>query len=226
MASRSFYLVSAALLAGIGLLAWQLVGDAPAPGPSAEASAASAAAGDDGRRLGVGAADYDPARATERHSMPVGTVEPGTPASSAVATRERPAAEPVAPSPPLTGSPGLNAASEASEAARPAVEAALRADFQARRDSLRKSCWPAGSDYAATFTVEATYTAEGQMVALGVPDVPGMPGVGTCLMGQIAQTPPALPQPPGVDVSVAVPIAFDGSQAPPPRERPNPEARG
>ncbi|WAS96679.1 hypothetical protein [Nannocystis punicea] len=217
MASRGFYLVSAALLGGSALLLWLVLGGAPSPGPDASTAAAAAAAAADGRALGVAGADYDPARDPERGDSPR-RASADLLAQEPPQVAERPARPPAAvlpPEPPIVGSPGLNAASEASVAAQPKVLAALRADLDGRRDALRKACWPPGSDYGATFTVETTYAADGSLLTLGVSDVPGMPGVGTCLMGQIGQKPPVLADAPGADVTVAVPVVFAGDQKPP-----------
>ncbi|MCY1054706.1 hypothetical protein [Nannocystis sp. SCPEA4] len=224
MASRSFYLTSAVLVAGTAtaIVLWSRLAPAPAAEPSPSVSSPSDSR--DHGALGVRAADHDPA------NLPAGppsersrsTRQIGNPfqLSQRVERSVRPDPPPGPPSPPVAASPGLNAESEASVAAQPKVVAALRADLDGRRDALRKACWPQGSDAAATFDVEATYAADGTLVALGASDVLGMPGVGTCLTGQIAQKPPVLPEPPGVSVTVAVPIAFAGSgppPAPPPR---------
>ncbi|MBZ5709962.1 hypothetical protein [Nannocystis pusilla] len=219
MASRSFYLTGGALLAGTAtaLVLWSRHAPAPSAEPSPSASGPSDSR--DPGALGVRAADHDPANlpADPPSERSRDTRRIGNPfqLSQRVERPARPDAPPGPPAPPVAASPGLNAESEASVAAQPKVVAALRADLDRRRDALRKSCWPQGSDAAATFTVEATYAADGTLVALGTSDVAGMPGVGTCLTGQIAQKPPTLPEPPGVPVTVAVPIAFAGSGPPP-----------
>ncbi|PCC73693.1 hypothetical protein SAMN02745121_06812 [Nannocystis exedens] len=225
MATRGFYLVSAALLGGSAVLLWLVLGDSPSPASDASTAAGTAATADD-RALGVGGADYDPARGPVGGATATNRSEPDALAQTFTAVAERPARPPAAvmpPEPPVAGGPGLAAASEASAAARPRVLEAVRADLEARRDALRQACWPPGSDFGATFTVEATYAADGAMLTLGVSDVPGMPGVGACLMGQLAQTPPALAGPPGADVTVAVPVVFAGAERPP---EPSPRAFG
>lgn len=220
MASRSFYWTSAALIAGTAtaLALWRSA-SAPALGPTSPASTGTAAGAVDDRALGVRGADYDPASvppadSQRRSARPI----QGNPfAMNAGMERPvRPAPPPGPPAPPIAAGPGTNAASEASVAAQPEAAAALRAELDGRRDALRKACWPPGSDAAATFKVDVNYAADGSLVTLGVSDVPGMPGVGTCLMGQIIQKPPVLPEPPGVPVTVAVPVDFAGSGPPPP----------
>lgn len=217
MASRGFHAVSAALLAGTAIAVWLAVGREPAPasGP-ASATLAPASAGSGG--LGVVAADHDPAggggdssaRALSRESDSLARLHNGGP--------PRPPREPDVPvpaAPPVAAAPGQD---EASEAVRSRVAAALRDVLAGRRDALRAACWPPGQGAGASFTVEASFAGDGGLLALGVPDAPGMPGVGTCLLGQLGQEPPVLPAPPGVAVSVAVGLDFPGPAlaAPPP----------
>lgn len=220
MASRGFYLVSTALLGGTALLLWLVIDrDPPPPTPGSEPAPAGAPGGHDGRVLGVAAADHDSAQRSVGDRGEVAFArQNGTP--QAVATPPRRTAQPAVAASPIAGSPEMNAASEASAAVQPKVVAAVRADLDKRRDALRKECWPPGSNLAATFTVDATYAADGKLLSFGVSDVPGMPGVGSCLSRQLAQKPPILPEPPGVDVAVKVPVAFAGSQQPPPRPTP------
>ncbi|MDC0716411.1 hypothetical protein [Nannocystis bainbridge] len=218
MASRGIYLVSAALLGGGGLLLWLVLADRPAPS-AASATAPGTAVNVDGRPLGVAGADYDPASPrVEGDPAEPRRADPDGVARERDTVAQRPAAPPAPeqpPGPPVVGSPGLNAASEASEAVRPQVLAAVSAELASRRAALRQACWPPGSDFSATFTVEASYASDGALLTLGVSDVPGMPGVGACLTGQIAQKPPTLAAPPGADVTVAVPVEFAGTEKPP-----------
>ncbi|MCY1054702.1 hypothetical protein [Nannocystis sp. SCPEA4] len=223
MASRGFYLLSALLLGSTGLLVW-LVCDRDGANDPPRAAAAVDGHADDALALGVRAADHDPAGS--------GVVELPTVGPRLADRQPRvqppsvlPELPPQPPAPPLVADPGLNALSEASMAAQPKVIAALRADFDARRDALRDACWPPGSDYAATFTVESTFLEDGTMVSLGISDVPGMPGVGACIIGQIGQKPPVLPEAPGVSVTAAVPIAFAGARPPPADDLPESRPR-
>lgn len=216
MASRGFYLVSAALVGSIAmLLLWLGLSDDTTIESTHPAVAAGAP---DTAALGVRAADHDPANAGFADDLPPS--HGPRPEEESESVRRVPAVrEPLPPSgpppQPVVADAALNAQAAASVAAQPKVIAALRADFDARRDALRQTCWPSGTDYAATFTVESTFLEDGTMVSLGISDVPGMPGVGTCIIGQIGQKPPVLPEAPGVSVTVAVPIAFAGSGPPP-----------
>ncbi|MBZ5709959.1 hypothetical protein [Nannocystis pusilla] len=222
MASRGFYLLSALLVGSTGFLVWLVFDHGAASDPPRAAAAADADA-DAALALGVRAADHDPAG---------GVVELPTVGPRLADRQPRvqppsvlPELPPQPPAPPLVADPGLNALSAASMAAQPKVVAALRADLDARRNALRQACWPPGSDYAATFTVETTFLEDGTMVALGISDVPGMPGVGSCIIGQIGQKPPVLPEAPGVSVTAAVPIAFAGAGPPPADELPESRPR-
>jgi hypothetical protein len=223
MASRGLYILSATLLGGTALLLWLGFGRGAAIDPPKAPAAVDTGAGD-GVALGVRAADYDPARRTDDEPLPGG---PRIAEWEPRRTPPLPVPElpPQPPAPPVAADPGLNALSEASMAAQPKVIAALRADFDARRDALRQACWPPGSDYAATFTVETTFLEDGTMVSLGISDVPGMPGVGACIIGQIGQKPPVLPEAPGVSVTAAVPLAFAGARPPPADELPESRPR-
>ncbi|MDC0666383.1 hypothetical protein [Nannocystis radixulma] len=222
MASRGLYILSATLLGGTALLLWLGFGRAAIDPPKAPAAVDPGTG--DGIALGVRAADYDSARRTDDEPLPSGP---------RIAEREPrrtpplpvPELPPQPPAPPVAADPGLNALSEASMAAQPKVIAALRADLDARRDALRETCWPPGSDYAATFTVETTFLEDGTMVSLGISDVPGMPGVGACIIGQIGQKPPVLPEAPGVSVTAAVPLAFAGARPPPADDLPESRPR-
>jgi len=212
MASRSFYLVAAALTSSTVILLWLGLRDAP---PLESASGpASVPASEPAGALGVRADDHDPAWLADDLADEIRPIDKSN------RIHENPPADtppppPGPPPPPVVADAALSALAAASAAAQPKVIAALRADFDARRDALRKTCWPPGTDYAATFTVESTFLEDGTMVSLGISDVPGMPGVGTCLIGQIGQKPPVLPEAPGVSVTAAVPIAFPGSGPPP-----------
>jgi hypothetical protein len=218
MASRSFYWTSAALVAGTATVLVLWTRFTPTPEPTSPAATAPTRDAVDDRALGVRGADYDPASVPVDNQPRSARTFSGNPFAMNTTTERpvRPAPPPGPAAPPIAAGPGTNAASEASVAAQPAVVAALRADLDGRRDGLRKACWPQGSNAAATFKVDVSYAADGSLVTLGVSDVPGLPGVGTCLMGQIIQKPPVLPEPPGVPVAVAVPVAFAGSGPPPP----------
>lgn len=217
MASRGFYLVGAALLGGTALMLWLGArgGAAPAPGPGSEGDPDPGH--DSARALGVAAAEYDPAQVPRRGDPSTLVAErSGAPTLEAAPPPRLPG--PPAPPTPVPSSPDPLADARAAAQAQALV--AVRDDLERRRDDLRARCWPPGSDVAATFTVEATYGADGGLLALSVPDVRGLPDVGACLMGQLGQDPPALPEPPGVDVAVAVPLAFAGAGAPPARPTP------
>ncbi|MDC0666386.1 hypothetical protein [Nannocystis radixulma] len=213
-----------ALASGTALLLW--IGLRSRAEPEPEPSPAPASAGV--VALGVVAADHDPARAIlpELDATPPADVPAQQrPAASPPAAATQPeSAEP--PAAPIATSPEQAAAAAASVAEQPKIVAALRADFDARRDALRRSCFPRGSDVGATFTVEASYAPDGTMLSLGVSDVPGLPRVSTCLMEQIIQKPPALRELPAVPVTVAVPIEFAGARLPEPPAGPDPSDDG
>lgn len=223
MAARGSTLVMLALAGGTAILLWIGLRDGAAPeSPSLPAS-------DGARASGVLAADHDPARRVDRELDATPAADPPTPTPGAT---PQPPASPSPPDPsapleaPIATSPEQAAAAAASVAERPKIVAALRADFDARRDALRRSCWPRGSDAGAEFTVEATYAADGTMLSLGVTDVPGLAGVSTCLMEQIIKKPPPLRELPAVPVTVAVPIDFPGARLPDPPAEPAPEGDG
>lgn len=215
MAPRGSALMMLALAGGAAILLWIGLRSGPAPGPS------PAPAPEATRASGVLAADHDPARRVDPEFdalPPADAPTPAPPAAPQPASPAQPdASAPSAPSEaPIATSPEQAAAAAVSVAERPKVAAALRADFDARRDALRRSCWPRGSDAGATFTVEASYAADGTMLSLGVSDVPGLAGVSTCLMEQIVKKPPPLRELPAVPVTVEVPIDFPGARLPDP----------
>ncbi|MBZ5709956.1 hypothetical protein [Nannocystis pusilla] len=211
-----------ALAGGAAILLWIGLRSRAQPEPAPAPASAGAAA------LGVAAADHDPARALRPELDAIPPADPPAqqrPADPPPAAATRPeSADP--PAAPIATSPEQAAAAAAGVAEQPKIVAALRADFDARRDALRRSCFPPGSDVGATFTVEASYAPDGTMLSLGVGDVPGLPRVSTCLMEQIVQKPPALRELPAVPVTVAVPIEFAGARLPEPPSGPDPSDDG
>ncbi len=199
---------------GVGIVALVAVlvvpgGDRAArPGEGGRAAlAADASASDVAARgqLGVRGDDVDSARQRREGPRPAKLLTRNgeeVPSADRERTPPPPSAEP--PTPPAPSVPPSAAAVAESEeilAVRPEVQAAVDAALAGLRADLRKDCWNGDVPASASFPIEVTYGAEGEMLALSVHDSPNAPGVGACLRGQ-AKLVPASVAAPGIGVTV------------------------
>jgi hypothetical protein len=120
---------------------------------------------------------------------------------------ELPAAPPAPPQPPIVPSAAAIAESEEIQAASPPVLAALEQSLASKRAAVRAACWTGDVPASARFPVEASYSAEGTVLAVSVGDDPAAPGVGACVREQPALAPPSI-EPPGVAVTVTAALAL------------------
>lgn len=167
---------------------------------------AEANAKDRGLR-GIRRADVDSARRSGE-VVPPQVGEDGAPRRFFPVARERPTRDeepvevrevPVVP--PEPPSAEAIAESEAILAAQPAVQEAVDGAWKDRREGVRRSCWSGTTPASASFPVEVTYSAEGQMLALSISDDAAAPGIGDCVRGQSGLVPPTI-EAPGVSVTV------------------------
>lgn len=132
---------------------------------------------------------------------------PGAPAIALAGTRpatreavqER--GEALPPAPPTPPSADAVAQSEAILAVQPRVLAAVDAALEEQRVAIRRRCWKGEVPASASFPVEASYGADGTMLAHSVGDSRGAPGVGGCVREQANLVPPTIDAP-GVSVTV------------------------
>lgn len=118
--------------------------------------------------------------------------------STGDAGRAAPEPPPVAPVPPSAAD---IAHSEAVLAARPQVRAAVDAALEDGRVAIRRRCWTGDVPDSASFPLEATYSAGGQLLAFSMHDDPAAPGVGECVRNEPIPVPGTI-EPPGVSVNV------------------------
>lgn len=186
--------------AGVGIVAVVAVFAWPAGEPTARRERAEAAGS--ARELGVRAEAVDTARRTaaaDEAAAPV--VLPEVRPELGVDEDPRRGEPPAPPEPPVPPSAAAMAESAASLAAQPKVLEAVEGALEDRRVAIRRSCWGGNVPAAASFPVEASYSAEGAMLSLSVGDSREAPGVGTCIRSQGLIIPQTIDAP-GVGVTV------------------------
>jgi hypothetical protein len=76
------------------------------------------------------------------------------------------------------------AASEAYAAAMPAVKRQVQAAIAGQRSAIRHACWTGEGPASASFPVEASFDAEGNLLALSIGDDRGARGIAPCVREQ------------------------------------------
>lgn len=178
-----------------------------ADGGEARATAEQAVAGDGGLGLGVQAASVDSAARSSARGG--GQADPraltaeyaGPPRESVPLEQPNPGAQPTV-TPPILLSEAATEEGKEILAAQPGVKAILDAHLLALRAEIRKSCWN-GDDLpgSAKFVAEASYGADGGLLALNLSDSGAPQAVGGC----VRETPnlvPAKVEAPGIAVTV------------------------
>lgn len=151
--------------------------------------------------LGVRGGAVDPASRARTRSAP-GSLGRASTAPERVNPREARPEEAPAPTPePVPVDPRALAESEARAQAGPDAQAAVDAGLAARREAVRRECWTGDVPASASFAVEATYGAEGELLALSVGDSAEAPAVGACVREQKGLVPATI-EAPGVGVTV------------------------
>lgn len=183
--------------AGAGVVALMFVLKGPSGSRAARTDASSKQSSQ--AQLGVRPDSVDSARrAAEEPSAPA---LPGVRLAAGPEGAGARSGEPPPPSTPVPLSPSAAAEAEEILAAQPRVLAAVEEALESQRQRVRRSCWNGDVPASASFPVEASYSAEGTMLALSVTDDRGAPAVGACLRGQAALVPPTI-EAPGVGVTV------------------------
>jgi hypothetical protein len=108
-------------------------------------------------------------------------------------------------SPAIVPSAADLARSEAIAAVMPAVKKEVAAGVDAQRTAIRNACWKGGNAASASFPIEASFAADGSLLALSIFDDRAAPEVGACVR---AQPLPLAIEPPGVDVTVQVALTL------------------
>jgi hypothetical protein len=217
MTHKTFVVPAALLLTGIGLMigAYVLLGPgaaptAPDPAPATLASAGVAPAEiDSARRSDDDAYDDHTTPATPAATRPIQLPEARPALDRALEARRRAASPPAPPSaPPPALDPEAQAANDAYIALRTRVLGDVQRALDGQSDALRDACWQpglTGGAASASFKINATFDADGKLLAKGISDDrdAGAPGVGQCLR----QQPLALEiPPPGKAITVDAPL--------------------
>jgi hypothetical protein len=159
--------------------------------------------------LGVRAAGADSARRVEAGE----DVEQPLPALPAVAPVEvvdessRPGPPPE-PAVPIVPSAEDVAASDAAMEVMPRVKAEVEEAIESRRKSLRNACWNSVKLASATFPMEATFAADGGLLAFSIGEDRGAPEVGACIRSQPRSLVPLKIAAPGVPITVKVALTL------------------
>lgn len=170
--------------------------------PGERAAAPSEAEPRSAQQLGVRADGVDPAvvrgEADEEEAREVALPGSRPAAQDEEARRGEP---PPPPAPPVPPSAGALAESEAILAVQPKVLAAVEEALEDQRVAVRRRCWTGKVPASASFPVEASYGADGAMLAFSVGDSRDAPAVGGCVRDQPGLVPPMVDAP-GVGVTV------------------------
>ena len=172
---------------------------------------ASAVAGRPGEpaALGVRQAEIDSAQRRVDETPPAAAPEvPALPAPSpASAPEEDPRrGTPREPEPPVAPSADAVAESEAVLAVRKQVEAQVEGALGDRRQALRNACWKGARGSSASFPVQASFGADGGLLALSIADDRSVSSeISACVR---AQPLPLKIDPPGVAVTVDVALSL------------------
>lgn len=198
------WIVGAVLLAlGVGSVTAMISlldgGDRPRASPADVASRM--------QRVGVRPAEVDSARRVVADPAPdvplvLPTSRPEVEGPPEPPRRAEPVAEP--PPPPMVVTDEQRAAEAAHAELRGRVAKEVGRQLDGQRSALRNACWKGGSA-GADFKVEASFDAQGKLLAMGISEVRG-PGtstgdVGACLR---QQTIPLSVDEPGAGVTVDV----------------------
>lgn len=198
--ARSVVIVLAASVVLVGVCAallWPSGDRADAAGREAKAPAMQ-------QRLGVQGAETQSARRVEagpEEAAPMVLPEI-RPEAVVESPRDERGQVATPPAPPVPPSAAALAAEAAVLAVLPQVRAELDATLASSHQALRNACWKGGGNAAAAnFPLEATFGADGGLLALSIADDRGAPaGVGACLRSQPL---PLKVGAPGVSVTVA-----------------------
>lgn len=158
--------------------------------------------------FGVRPAGSDPARRTDEDQAVAGPPAevaslPAAPAELVAQRDERPTDAVV--SQPIVPSAETLAQDEAIAAVMPAVQKAVEARIEAQRRAIRNACWKRGNGESASLPIEASFAADGGLLALSISDDRAAPEVGTCVR---AQPLPLAIEAPGVGVTVRVALTL------------------
>lgn len=159
--------------------------------------------------VGVRQAEIDSAQRRVDEEPP--TVAPEVPVLPVTSPEREPGDDPrrgvvPAPEPPVAPSADAVAESEAVLAVRKQVEDQVKATLDDRHRALRNACWKGARGSSASFPVQASFGADGGLLALSIADDRTAPaGVGACVR---AQPLPLKVDPPGVAVTVDVALSL------------------
>jgi len=196
------------LIAGsVGVVALMFV--ALRDGGSAKPTVAAVSDAPVQQPLGVRDAEADSARRRPDADDAAAT-PPQLPAIAPIAADSeepppRPPAPPSEPAEPIVPSADDLAGAEAVAAVMPRVKAEVEDAIESRRRAMRNACWSGGKAASATFPTQASFGADGGLLALSIADDRAAPGVGECVR---AQPLPLKIDPPGVPVTVAVAVTL------------------
>jgi len=166
--------------------------------------------------MGVGAAAVDPA--IGRGRADADDEDDEAEGEDGAATPRRPEADggrepdprrgepPPEPAPPVPPSAAAQAESAAVLAVRAQVQAEVAQAIESRRRALRNACWQGSASGSATLPLQASFGADGGLLALSIADDRNAPAeLGACVR---AQPLPLAIEPPGVGVTVDVPLTL------------------
>ena len=196
MAMRGLVAMVGAGVAIVAAVAVMVLPGERAPAPSAAESTRSA------QQLGVRGDAVDSAvvrrEADEEEARAI-----TLPGSRPAAQGEPPGRgePPPPPAPPIPPGAAALAESEAILAVQPKVLAAVEEALEDQRLAIRRRCWTGDVPASASFPVEASYSADGTMLALSVGDSRDAPSIGGCVREQSGLVPPKIDAP-GVGVTV------------------------
>lgn len=154
--------------------------------------------------FGVAGAGSDSAR--RRDGEPLAEPQPVAPGLPAVLpeTGAPPPPRPDRPtepqvSPAIVPSAADLARGEAIAAIMPAVKQEVEVAVEAQRKAIRDACWKDGKAAPANFPIEASFAADGALLALSIADDRDAPEVAACVRTQAL---PLMIKPPGIDLTV------------------------
>lgn len=153
--------------------------------------------------FGVHGAASDSARRRDGEADAAPVVAPELPAVRPEVASPEPPREPrpveVVVAPAIVPSAEALARSEAITAIMPAVKQEVDSRVEAQRKAIRDACWKDGKAAPASFPIEASFAADGRLLALSIADDRDAPEVAACVRTQ----PLSLTiKPPGIDLTV------------------------
>ncbi len=200
MATRGILVMMAASVGVVlvGMMVWS--GGRPAPRDQARgASAVSASA--NAPALGIHGSAVDSARRDKSELAASTQITPLENAQVTPSDAIKRRGDAIAAAPPIAVSAVAVAESAEILAARPQVLAAVEGALAARRREISGACWAGEVPASASFPVEASYGADGLLLALSISDDRRAPGIGACIRTQATLIPPSIAAP-GVPVTV------------------------